>query len=160
MLYFPAIRMQKAHWTRLMHLAFDTRYKFHRTATFLGSEMQRAIVVDQISEADEIVQMNTWVHYQLDKRPTEARVLVHPEDYVAGELHLSVLTSLGAALVGMRVGDVMAFMCTEGTLHLVTPVAVDRQPGAAERVRKNLPEERVLACCHSSASDDLSDRTA
>lgn len=147
MLYFPSVRIRKRDWNRLMELAFEAEHNQHPVATFLRSEVHRAIVVDEIDAADEIVQLNSWVSYQLDKQPMTARVLVHPEDYAASELHLSVLTSLGAALIGVRVGEAMPFMCTEENLHIIRPLAVRRQPGLSRHVKRNLSEDGIPVCC-------------
>jgi regulator of nucleoside diphosphate kinase len=126
MLCFPSVRIQTRDWNRLMQLAFEADHKLHPAVTFLRSEVHRAIVFDEIDTAAQIVQLNNLVSYRLDKRSTTARVLVHPEDYALSGLNLSVLTSLGAALIGVRVGDTMPFMCTEGNLHVVTPLSVRR----------------------------------
>jgi hypothetical protein len=108
-----------------MQLAFDAKHNDHAVVPFLRSEVHRAIVLQ--NPQDDIVRLNAWVTYRLDKRPPERRLLVHPSDYVPGERQLSVLSSLGAALLGIRVGDAMPFLCTEGNLHLVTPLAVDQK---------------------------------
>jgi regulator of nucleoside diphosphate kinase len=131
-----------------MQLAFEAGHKHHPAATFLRSEVHRAIVVDEINAAQEIVQLNSCVSYQLDKQVATARVLVHPEDYASRALHLSVLTSLGAALIGVRVGDTMPFMCTEGNLHLITPLSVRHQDRLVGRLADKLSEENTAACCH------------
>jgi transcription elongation GreA/GreB family factor len=140
-----------------MELAFEAEHNLHPAATFLRSEVHRAIVVDEIDAADEIVQLNNGVSYQLDKQPVAARVLVHPGDYAGSELHLSVLTSLGAALIGVRVGEAMPFMCTEGNLHIVRPLAVRRQPGLSRHVKRNLSEDGIAVCCRPNTriSDHL-----
>jgi len=120
MLFLPAVRIPGEDWDRLMQLAFDARHNLHPAAPLLRSEVHRAIVARDCT--DEVVQLNGMVRYRLDKRPPVERVLVHPDDYGTSELDLSVLTSLGAALIGIRVGDAMPFLCADGTLHLVTPL--------------------------------------
>jgi hypothetical protein len=125
MLFFPPVRLSNRDWTHLMQLAFDAKHNAHAVTPFLRSEVHRAIVLENLQ--DDIVRLNAWVTYRLDKRPPEKRLLVHPRDYVPGERQLSVLSSLGAALLGIRVGDAMPFLCTEDNLHLVTPLAVDQK---------------------------------
>jgi hypothetical protein len=112
-----------------MQLAFDAQYNCHPVAPFLRSEVHRAIVLED--PHDDMVQLNTWVTYRLDKRPAEKRLLVPPHDYVPDEQQLSVLSSLGAALIGIRAGDAMPFLCTEGNLHLVTPLAIGHESAGA-----------------------------
>lgn len=129
MLFFPTVRLSNRDWTQLMQLAFDVKHDRHPVAPFLRSEVHRAIVLED--PHDDIVQLNSWVTYRLDKRPSEKRLLVHPQDYVLGEPQLSVLSSLGAALIGIRVGDSMPFLCTDGNLHLVTPLAMGHETAGA-----------------------------
>jgi transcription elongation GreA/GreB family factor len=103
-----------------MQLAFNAEYNQHPAAPLLRSEVHRAIVTRD--RADEVVQLNGAVRYRLDERAPVDQVLVHPDDHGTIELNLSVLTSLGAALIGIRVGDCMLFLCADGTLHQVTPL--------------------------------------
>jgi regulator of nucleoside diphosphate kinase len=121
MLVLPAVRIPREDWDRLMQLAFDARHNLHPAAPLLRSEVHRAIVTRD--RTDEVVQLNGAVRYRLDGGVPMDRGLVHPDDYGTSELDLSVLTSLGAALIGIRVGDAMPFLCGDGTLHLVTPLA-------------------------------------
>jgi regulator of nucleoside diphosphate kinase len=121
MLFLPAVRIPRQDWDRLMQLAFDARHNLHPAAPLLRAEVHRAIVTRD--RTDEVVQLNGAVRYRFDERAPVDRVLVHPDDQGTSELNLSVLTSLGAALIGNRVGDSMPFLCADGTLHQVTPLA-------------------------------------
>lgn len=127
MLFFPAVRIAKNDWSRLMQLAFDPKNNMHPTAAFLRSEVHRAIVTEVLN-LNEIAHLNGRVTYRLDDNEPMERVLAHPEDRPKGELSLSVLTPLGAALIGIRVGDGMPFSCPKGNLHLVTVLDVQQDP--------------------------------
>jgi hypothetical protein len=123
MLFFPSVRIGRGDWCRLMQLAFAPEHRNHPVAAFLRSEVHRAIVTAE-SNLNEIVHMNGCVTYRLDGQEPVEQVLVHPDDYRGSEQDLSVLTSLGAALIGIRVGDAMPFASANGKLHVVTPLAV------------------------------------
>jgi transcription elongation GreA/GreB family factor len=119
-----------------MHLAFDEKHKAHPVGPFLRSEVHRAIVLDDHGHREDVVRLNAWVKYQLDARPPESRFLVHLEDYAAGKRQLSVFSPIGAALIGIRVGDPMPFVSTEGRLHLITALTVGQVPACRDRGRR------------------------
>jgi hypothetical protein len=116
-----------------MQLAFDDKHTAHPVGPFLRSEVHRAIVLDDPRYREDVVRLNAWVTYQLDARPPESRFLVHSEDYVAGKRQLSVFSPIGTALIGIRVGDPMPFVSTEGQLRLVTALRVGQAPARRDR---------------------------
>jgi regulator of nucleoside diphosphate kinase len=138
MLTFPSVRLANEDWLRLMSLAFDAENDLHPVGTFLRAEVHRAIVVDDPD--DDVVRLNAWVTYRVDWEPTESRLLVHPDDYVPGGHHLSVLSPVGAALVGIRLGERMPFFDLGGTLHLVTPLSLRREPSTLGLLRRRTAE--------------------
>lgn len=126
MLAFPSVRLPKDDWVRLMSLAFTAENDLNPVGTFLRAEVHRAIVME--STDDDVVRLNAWVTYRIDWGPTESRLLVHPHDYVPGGHHLSVLSPVGAALIGIRIGERMPFFDLGRTIHLVTPVSLRQEP--------------------------------
>jgi len=146
MLFFPAVRISTQDWHRLMQLAFDPKHDLNPDAALLRCEVHRAIVTPDLGDSDDIVQLNRLVRYRLDKRDPAERLLVHPDDHDTSELDLSVFTSLGAALIGIRVGDAMPFLCTEGNLHLVTPLAVGPK-SRVPRLKRPQVAAQDGACC-------------
>jgi regulator of nucleoside diphosphate kinase len=126
MLRFPTVRLSNGDWARLNNLALDAENESHPVSTFLRAEVHRAIVEDKPD--DDVVRLNAWVTYRVDWGPSETRLLVHPDDYVSKGTHLSVLSPLGAALIGIRNGDRMPFFDVLGSLHLVTPVSLRQEP--------------------------------
>jgi transcription elongation GreA/GreB family factor len=119
-----------------MQLAFDERHTAHPVGTFLRSEVHRAIVLDDPGHHEDVVRLNAWIKYQLDARRPKSHFLVHPEDYAAGKRQLSVFSPVGAALIGIRVGDPMPFVSTEGQLRLVTALTVDQVPARRDDGKK------------------------
>jgi len=126
MLTFPSVRLPNEDWTRLMALAVDAENDLHPVGSFLKAEVHRATVVEKPD--DDVVRLNAWVTYRVDWGPTESRLLVHPHDYTSGGHHLSVLSPVGAALIGIRIGDRMPFFEVGRILHVVTPISLRQEP--------------------------------
>jgi regulator of nucleoside diphosphate kinase len=137
MLPFPPVRLPSRDWARLMRLAFDARYDSHPVAPFLRSEVHRAIITEEDNDGD-VVRLNAWVTYHVDWDASESHLLVHPDDFVSDGAHLCVLSSLGAALLGIRVGDRMPFVGAAGRLHLVTVLSVRQDPTMLGMFRRDI----------------------
>ena len=131
MLEMPAVRLRARDWSRLMLLAFQSESEEHPFSSDLRNEVHRAIVLDDDVPVKDLVTLDSWVMYVVDWDAPETRLLVHPEDYTSSALHLSVLSPLGSALIGIRVGDRMPFVGMGETLHVVTPIEVRQEPSAA-----------------------------
>lgn len=111
----------------------------HPVAAFLACELSRATVLPAHEFPADTVALDRWVAFRPDRgwRP-ERRLLVCPQDYQLAELHLSVLSPLGAALIGLRVGNEIPYRSIEGVRHLATVESL----GA---LRSSKPEERYRA---------------
>jgi regulator of nucleoside diphosphate kinase len=120
----PPVIIPAPDYARLERLARAAWSDQHPTARFLLSEIRRARVVDDTVCRDDIVTLNRWVTYRLDLGRYESRILVHPEDYVSSERQLSVLSPVGTALIGIKVGDRMPYLSIEGAFHVVIAVSV------------------------------------
>ncbi len=127
-LAMPPVNIPRNDHARLLNLAHRARLDGHPVAEFLLSEIARAQVLDGSRWEDELVALNRWITYRVDWGPTESRVLVHPEEYVSAERQLSVLSPVGAALIGIKAGERMPFIAIDGTLHIVTVISIDRAP--------------------------------
>ena len=121
----PPVILPKPDYARLERLARRAWSDQHPTARFLLSEIRRARVVDDSVCREDIVTLNRWVTYRLDLGRYESRILVHPEDYVSSERQLSVLSPVGTALIGIKVGDRMPYLSIEGAFHVVIAVSVN-----------------------------------
>ena len=127
----PSIGIARRDHARLERLADDAVKERHPVGRFLMSEIRRAIVFDTNQVPDGTVCLNEWVTYRVDGgRQSESRILVCPHDLRNGLMELSVLSPLGAALLGMSVGQRMKFFSIEGGLHSVTVESVLAPAGA------------------------------
>jgi regulator of nucleoside diphosphate kinase len=120
----PPVTIPAPDYARLEQLARAAWSDQHPAASFLLSEIRRARVVDEPICRDNVVTLNRWVTYRLDRTPFESRILVHPEDYFSSERQLSVLSPVGAALIGIKVSIWMPYLSIEGAFHVVIAVSI------------------------------------
>ncbi len=139
----PPISIALTDHRRLTELAALAYLDEHPVADFLLSEIQRARVEHSVVGA--VVSLGKCVAFRVDADPPESRVLVLPQDYRRSERHISVLSPVGAALLGLRVGDRMPFVGIEGFLHFVDVIAVENFTAVVDfallRDRRAAPDE-------------------
>jgi regulator of nucleoside diphosphate kinase len=88
-------------------------------ARFLPSGLNRAISYESAQPPTDAVGVNSLVMFRVgDKNEIESRLLVLPDDFRNSETHLSILSPLGAALVGLGVGSRMPYVDLDGELRL------------------------------------------
>ncbi|SCY07218.1 GreA/GreB family elongation factor [Microvirga guangxiensis] len=117
----PPITLATNDYNRLMSIAAINRQQRSPRREFLMSELRRASLCHPANLPEDVVSTNAKVTYRLNGtgRPM-AQVLVHPEDLNWPGAELSVLTPLGIALLGLRVGDRMPFQTgRDGPVHEV-----------------------------------------
>src|SRR6185295_20237586 len=90
-------------------------------------EINRAeTVADRAAQLDSVVTMGSWVTFWTDGRfPRETMQLVYPQDYTSEETQIPVLSPLGVALIGLKVGRQMPFRAA-GYTHIVRVERVSR----------------------------------
>ena len=72
---------------------------------FRSKELERARVVPPREVAADVVTMGSRVLFEDDAGETHDVTLVYPEDADMEEHRMSVLTPVGAALIGLKVGQ-------------------------------------------------------
>jgi regulator of nucleoside diphosphate kinase len=126
----PDIQLTRRDFSRLDLLtAAPAGGGSRRVVDFLVDELSRAHVVDADRIAPNIVTMHSEVVFRDEESGRERTVtLVYPNEHAAHDAALSVLTPLGAALVGLAEGQTMSFETSDGTARHVTIVKVLSQP--------------------------------
>ncbi|WP_201864985.1 GreA/GreB family elongation factor [Microvirga soli] len=117
----PQVTVATHDYNRLMSVAAMDRHRRRPDREFLMSELRRASVCHPEALPEDVVSTNAKVTYRLegDGKP-RAHILVYPEDLRWPGAELSVLTPLGIALLGLRVGDRMPFRTSrDGPVHEV-----------------------------------------
>ena len=135
----PTIFITEEDFDRLDRLAASGQAKNLPAAELLASELERAVVCPADEIAPDVVTMNSQVTFRIgSETERRTRTLVYPEDYAmdaSGGDRLSVMTPLGAALIGMPAGSRIEYETINGSSRLVTVDAVVHQPQAARRTR-------------------------
>jgi regulator of nucleoside diphosphate kinase len=125
--FSPAITVPASDRRRLEELARGAAEQGDTDALCLMGEINRAnIVADSANALDSIVTMGSWVTYWTDWGfPRETRQLVYPEKYTSDGTQIPVLSPLGVALIGLKVGSRMPFFAA-GRTHIVGVERVSR----------------------------------
>ena len=126
-LSIPDVVLSASDHRRLQRLAHVGADQGDVDARFLLSELNRAeIVPDLAARLDSVVTMGSWVTFWITWGfPRETRQLVYPEDYTYERTQVSVMSPLGAALVGLKVGSEIPFF-TSGRTNVVRIESVSR----------------------------------
>ncbi len=120
----PDIRVTEDELRRLSSLANSGMERFPRVAHFLAREMERASVVTDDGDLQGVVRMGSKVTYR-DDETGAARdvVLVYPHEANIELGRISVLTPVGAALIGLSVGQRIAFQTPGSGTKSITVLA-------------------------------------
>ncbi|RXG97368.1 GreA/GreB family elongation factor [Bradyrhizobium zhanjiangense] len=123
----PEVTLSVSEHRRLERLARAGAARGDVDARFLLSEIQRAeIVPDCAARLDSIVTVGSWVTFWVNWGfPLETRQLVYPEDYASERTQIPVMSPLGAALVGLKVGSEIPFF-TGGRTNVVRIESISR----------------------------------
>jgi regulator of nucleoside diphosphate kinase len=121
----PSIIVSDTDQSRLTTLATDALERFPQAAQELLSEMERAAVVSAEAVPPNVVQMGSGVVFRSDNGETRRVTLVFPgqADIAAGRI--SILTPIGAALIGLSEGQSIAWKTRDGRLRQLTILAVE-----------------------------------
>ncbi|MCK1626771.1 GreA/GreB family elongation factor [Bradyrhizobium sp. 160] len=130
----PSISLTASDHPRLKKLACLSAERGENNATFLLAEIKRANVVsDDARQIQSLVTMGSWVTYWTNRGIRRRTVqLVWPEDLTSDPSQVSVLSSLGAALVGLRTGDQMPYFAA-GDMDIIRIENVTRPEPSSGR---------------------------
>jgi regulator of nucleoside diphosphate kinase len=127
----PPITLSTFDSERLERLAVAAADKFPRTADFLAREIGRANVVDSAHLLPGLITMGSKVEYRDDTTGQVRRVtLVFPHEADLNTGKISVLTPIGAALIGLSVSQTIEWQSPAGGWRALTILRVSA-PAAA-----------------------------
>lgn len=121
----PPISLRACDATRLRNIAEAASGKYPQTTDFLSREIDRAEILPDARLLPGLVTMNSVVTFRDDISLQERAVtLVYPEaaDVEAGKI--SILTPIGAALIGLSVGQALEFQTPGGRWRSLTVLKV------------------------------------
>ncbi len=120
----PQIIVSNADYERLTDLATASLERLPEVAQELLSEMDRARVVEPSAVPADVVRMGSTVTFKSDDGQTRTMTLVYPADESLDEHRISVMTPVGAALVGLGVGQSISWTARDGKDHRLTVTEV------------------------------------
>lgn len=122
----PPISIRMCDADRLRNIAEAASEKYPQTTEFLAREIDRAEILTDAHSLPGLVTMESDVTFRDDISLQERSVtLVYPEaaDVDAGKI--SILTPIGAALIGLSVGQTIEFQTPGGRWRSLTVLKVD-----------------------------------
>jgi regulator of nucleoside diphosphate kinase len=122
----PKIVLSASDYPRLEQVARVAARRGDRSAMFLMAEINRAeIVPDDAHDMRSIVTIGSWITYWTNwGLPRKTVHLVWPEELTSDLAHISILSPLGAALIGLHVGDQMPYFVA-GCMNVIRIESVD-----------------------------------
>ena len=124
----PSIYVTEGEYERLSNLAESSS---SRGATLLGDELARAIIVKDGEFPRDFVRLHAFVEFADLFTGRARRVqIVPPEEADIDRDRLSVLTPVGAGLIGLTVGDTIGISTEDGRPHVLEVRSVARVPEA------------------------------
>ncbi|PUW40682.1 nucleoside diphosphate kinase regulator, partial [Cronobacter sakazakii] len=102
----------------------------------LNDELDRARMVSPQAMPEDVVTMNSRVKFRdLASGETYERLLVYPQNAGSSPEALSVMAPVGAALLGLRVGDAIRWPLPDGSETHIEVLELLYQPEAAGEYR-------------------------
>ena len=121
----PPIKIRRADMERLAQLAEAAAETSPATAEFLAGEIERATVVPDTAPLAGVVAMESEVIFRDDATGVQKQViLVYPKAANIEAGRISVLTPIGAALIGLSAGQAISFVTPSGERRSLTVMEV------------------------------------
>lgn len=121
----PPIAIDASHFARLFALSSLTSGPMVEVCDYLRAELDRAQVLPAEQLRSDVVTLGSQVEFR-DEQSGQIReiVLVYPLDADIARGRVSVLTPVGAALLGLSVGQTISFHTRTGERRELTVLKV------------------------------------
>ena len=116
--------VSNAEYERLTDLASASMERLPDVAQELLDELERAQIVDDKDVPKDVVRMGSTVTFKSDDGNTRTLKLVYPADESLDEHRISVMTPVGAALIGLGTGQSISWTARDGKHHRLTVTKV------------------------------------
>lgn len=121
----PPISLRMCDASRLRNIAEAASEKYPQTTDFLAREIERAEILPDTRLLPGLVTMDSEVTFRDDISMQERSVtLVYPEAADVDAGRISILTPIGAALIGLSVGQTIEFQTPGGRWRSLTVLKV------------------------------------
>jgi regulator of nucleoside diphosphate kinase len=127
----PAIYLIAAECEALSELALSAERRHPHASALLLGELDRAEICEPEEMPEQTVVMNSRIDF-VDEGTGSRRIvqLVYPQDADITEGRVSILTPIGAGLIGMRAGCSIRWPDRDGRNRLLRIVSVTPLAGA------------------------------
>lgn len=120
----PAIVISRSDHEKLMPLAASGSRRGAEAADDLFDELARARIVPDDRLAADVVRMGSTLRYKTDTGSDRVVTLVFPGEADIAQGKVSVLTPIGAALIGLSKGQSIRWTARDGRVHILTVESV------------------------------------
>ena len=127
----PPIVVSTRDYDRLISLALAMERRDPALSGFLIEELERASVLQPEEIAPNVVTMYARVEFLHPDRGSQCVTLVYPNEENIAEGKVSVLTPIGAALLGLAEGDSIVWRTRAGQRHRLTVLKVQADAAPA-----------------------------
>ncbi|AKH90085.1 MULTISPECIES: nucleoside diphosphate kinase regulator [Edwardsiella] len=133
----PAIIINELDAERLDRLLERPEFANQPIAQALNEELDRAQLLAPEAMPTDVVTMNSRVRFRdLSSNEEHVRTLIYPHLPNDAEDGLSVMAPIGAALLGLRVGDAIRWHLPNGSQTHIEVLALLYQPEAAGELHR------------------------
>jgi len=122
----PRILVSKADEKRLTAIATAASQRVPEASAALLSELERADVLPETAMPTDVVRIGSIIEFEVDDGRRLKVQLVLPENADINTGRISVLTPVGAALIGLSPAQSMEWSGNDGKERLLTVLAVSR----------------------------------
>jgi regulator of nucleoside diphosphate kinase len=122
----PRILISKAEEKRLTAIATAASQRVPEASAALLSELERADVLPETAMPADVVRIGSIIEFEVDDGRRLKVQLVLPENADINAGRISVLTPVGAALIGLSPSQAMEWSGNDGKERVLTVLAVSR----------------------------------
>jgi len=120
----PRILISKAEEKRLTAIATAASQRVPEASAALLSELERAEVLPEMAMPADVVRIGSIIEFEVDDGRRLKVQLVLPENADINAGRISVLTPVGAALIGLSPSQAMEWSGNDGNERVLTVLAV------------------------------------
>ncbi|AVX06101.1 hypothetical protein MXMO3_03598 (plasmid) [Maritalea myrionectae] len=124
----PEIFIGDKDFEQLNNIAEAATNAASDVADQLMDELERAVIVPQTKLSDEVVQMGSYVSFITSDGFDRSFQLVLPRDADVSNGKISILTPIGAALIGLSGGQTIPWKTSDGRILDLTVRTVSQVP--------------------------------
>lgn len=144
-------------YTLLEHAVHGPAEPFPGGRAFISEKLSRASIVPLADLPADVVMLRSRVRYRVGSSLPQDRTIVSGPDETIDGSTLLLTSRHGAALIGARLGQAVAALCSDGSTELLRILSV-RHASSASRPKLSLVSSRepspVLATVRQFHGDD------